>query len=80
MATRLTGAVTWGNPQPPGFVYIHLPELMLPPVEANLRDVVFLTDRLNALQSPVRLAQDADLIFRRIPLSLHRLVLSLAPD
>jgi len=48
--------------------------------EAHFRDVLFLADILDAFLAPIRLPQDADLVFRGIPFVYHCLVLSHDPD
>ncbi len=50
---------------------VHLPELSLPPLETDFRDVRLSAELLDALRSTIRLAQQANLVFGRIPLAFH---------
>ena len=65
--------------QPPSIVDFELPELLLPAMKAHLREVVFPTDFKDRF-ARVRLPQDANLLFGRIPFAFHSGSFLLAPD
>src|SRR6185295_17412538 len=39
--------------QPPGFIYLHVPKLLLPPVERHLRDVLLSAELLDAFLAAI---------------------------
>jgi len=41
-----------------------VPKLLLPPVKTHLREVFLSAEILNALLTPIRLPQEANLLFR----------------
>ncbi len=58
--------------QPPGLIDLHVPKLLLlPPMEGHLRHVFLPANFLDAFFTTIRLSQNANLVFRRIPFTFH---------